>query len=143
MSKLKNRHMSLRDLESIYEWAKQNNMSFNDSKLKVLHYENHGDSTPSDVDLSERKQMEREARLKYLGILMSRTRKFEEQVEKAVNEARQMLGMHTFLNSVSVSQKQCLFCKTLVLPHREYCCMVWNSVTLRGIRRLEAVRRGC
>ena len=43
MSRLDDEHMLPRDLESIYEWAEQNNMSFNNSKFKVLHYEGHGE----------------------------------------------------------------------------------------------------
>ena len=77
------------DLNKIYEWAAENNMSFNSEKFELLRYK--VDDlvlepylTPNGCSIDEVSQV------KDLGILLDNTAMFEGQIEQAVNRATNM-----------------------------------------------------
>ena len=121
------------DLDKIYRWASSNNMSFNDDKFRALHY-NVGGST-----LHQRsycapggKVIEVVEDVKDLGVVMSCDGKFTRHIETSVRKARKMMGWVLRTFATRDPDPMLILYKAIVLPHLEYCCQVWNPVTLGG-----------
>ena len=73
-------------------------------------------------------------------ILMTDTDKFEYHIEAAVREACKMLGwvLRSFITRYP--QPLMTLYRALVLPHLEYCCQLWNPISVGSIRRLKSVQ---
>ena len=131
-----------RDLDKVYDWAASNNMDFNNGKFKVLHYMPNPTNQRSRHYLSPiGGHIESVDCVKDLGVVMSRTGKFKNQLEKIVNKARQMMGWIFRTFRTRDPQPMLILYKAIVLPHLEYCSQLWSPVALGSIRQLEAVQR--
>ena len=131
-----------RDLEIIYTRAGTNNIHFNEDKCKVLRYseeprnEAHlGYTNPSGGELDEVSDV------KDLGVLMANTGKFCLQVEMVTKKATQMLGWILRSFKSRALDPTIVLLRAVVLPHLEYCCQVWSTVTLDEVRKLESAQR--
>ena len=68
-------------------------MTFNDSKFKVLHYRFTRNNLAQGIYKSPSGEDIKEApRLKDLCVIMSRSGKFNDQIERVVSKGRQMMG---------------------------------------------------
>ena len=111
------------DLDTLFSWAKQNNMQFNGKKFQLLRYGKNEDVknntmyfTEDTSDLVERTEVVRD-----LGVMLSDDAKFKNHIDKVVAKSRQKSGwiMRTFVNRSPHLMRTLL--KTLVLPHVDYC----------------------
>ena len=132
-----------RDLEKIYSWATKGNMSFNDDKFRVLHY-----NVPGGEPREERMYQSPDGEaiknvpdIKDLGVIMTEGGGFEAHIEMTVRKARQMMGWLLRTFSTRNPIPMLILYKAIVLPHLEYGCQVWSPVSLGNIRKLEYVQR--
>ena len=130
------------DLQTMFEWAEKNNMTFNSSKFEMLRY-SHPKLSVSELcyvtpDGTTIKQC---SHLRDLGIIMNQNANFDQQIENTVKKAKQTMGwiLRSF-RSREPTMMMTLF-KAMVIPLLEYCCQLWNPTTIGEIRKLEAVQR--
>ena len=126
------------DLEKIYEWARINNMLFNNKKLEVLRYgpdTNLKDETsyycPDGSPIQEKES------LRDLGVTMSNTATFAEHINNTCQKARDMCSwiLRTFKSRAPGPMKT--LWKALVLPILDYCSQLWCPIKKGLIQQLE------
>lgn len=130
------------DLNSIYDWAARNNMAFNSTKFELIRYkatqdemERGGYVSPDGVPI------ERKSAVKDLGVVVSDSGEFGEQINQMVTRAKKKLGW--VLRSFETRQREHMLTlyKALILPLLEYCSQLWNPSRVGEIQKLEAVQR--
>ena len=129
-----------RDLNNTLQWASENNMKFNLSKFKTLRYEASSTQLPM-YKLSENQNMVMSETAKDLVITMCNNGRFDHHIRNIVKKSKMIAGwvLRTFATRETEPMLE-LF-KTLVLPHLEYCCIIWNPFELGYIRMIEGVQR--
>ena len=130
------------DLEAVYDWAVDNNMSFNNLKFELLR--RGSDTTlmactnytaPGGSIISEKEHV------KDLGVTMSSDCSFREHISKICTSARNMCSwiLRTFK---SRSEDLMLTTwKSLVLPILDYCSQLWCPSKRGEIQLLEEVQK--
>ena len=135
--------MMQEDLESVYEWARANNMFFNTSKFVHLRYMHPQCNLRNDVSYrtSAGDQIGTIQSTKDLGVEMSSTAEFSLQVSQAAKKGQRQAAwiLRTFVTRKKFPMLT-LF-KSLVLPLVEYCCQLWSPAILGDIRAIESVQR--
>ena len=131
------------DLDTLFSWAKQNNMQFNGKKFQLLRYGKNEDVknntmyfTEDTSDLVERTEVVRD-----LGVMLSDDAKFKNHIDKVVAKSRQKSGwiMRTFVNRSPHLMRTLL--KTLVLPHVDYCSQLWSPSKGSDLLKLEKIQK--
>ena len=130
------------DLENIYKWTIENNMSLNDDKFECLRYGSNKDikeqsSYKSPTDL----EIEVKDHVKDLGIIMSSDCTFHEHISQTVATAKSLTGwiLRTFCTRSALPMLT--LWKSLVLPKLDYCCILWNPISKGQIQTIEMVQR--
>ena len=128
------------DLENIYHWAITNNMEFNETKFEHMLY---GNSLlqARNYRAPDGSEILKPLNVRDLGVIMSTTIKFDEQLVAMVKKARQMTGwVLRVFETRSVKPMLILF-KAMIIPLLEYCCILWSPYQLGKIRDIEGVQR--
>ena len=79
---------------------------------------------------------------KYLGVFLHKHLTWSEHISGICNKAKQILGLfyrQFYNNSSSASLKQLY--SSLVRPHLEYTCQLWDPYTQNDINKLESVQK--
>ena len=129
------------DLDSIYNWTETNNMELNEVKFELLRYgkietlkENTAYLSPTNSVIAEK------LTVKDLGVLMSASNSFNDQIEKTIEKAKQISSW--ILRSFH-SRNQTLMLtlwKSLALPIVEYCSILWSPTKIHDIQQLEQLQ---
>jgi hypothetical protein len=131
-----------RDLEAVYQWAEDNNMSFNNLKFENLRFGS--DSTmkmttsytsPSGSIINTKDHV------KDLGVTMSADGSFSQHIKNICQSARNMCSwiLRTFFDR---SQDLMLTTwKSLVLPILDYCSQLWCPMNKGDIQMIEDVQK--
>ena len=129
------------DLDTIYEWAAVNNMEFNGCKFELLRYTVSGDPVEFIYKTMEGIDINRTMKTTDLGIVMSDSASFREQISVVATRARQRMGwiLRVFITRERIPMLTLY--RSLVLPLLEYCCALWSPGAIGMIRRLESVQR--
>jgi len=126
------------DLCNLVSWSKDWQMLFNVDKCKVMHI---GYNNKKAEYVMDGVKLERVTEEKDLGVIFSEDLKWEKQCSGAVSKANKILGMIK-RNFVDRSKEIVLpLYKSLVRPHLEYCCQIWNPYYNKDIKLLEGVQR--
>lgn len=130
------------DIKSLYEWTTKNLMEFNSTKFEVLRIGNNQNLKENLVYKTPEGDSIPETELtKDLGVNFSNKGDFREHIQIKTAKARQMSGyiLRTFM--IRNTQPMLILFKSLVLPHIEYCSVIWNPHLQKEINRLESVQR--
>ena len=130
------------DLEAVYQWAEDNNCSFNNKKFEALRYgideiiKLTTSYTAPDGTLISVKEHIRD-----LGVTMSADAAFKEHVNKICQSAKNMCSwiLRTF-HSRSPELMLTLW-KSLVLPILDYCSQLWSPSKIGEIQQIEDVQK--
>lgn len=131
-----------KDLTSLYSWAHQNNMFFNDNKFEHIHYSPQGFiENVSTYIAPDGSRINTKECVKDLGITLSSDCNFTEHIQNVVQKARSQSGwiLRTFR-----TRKRCpmlTLYKSLVIPLLEYCCQLWSPWRIGEKQSLEAIQR--
>ena len=129
------------DLDKIYEWSNINNMLLNDIKFELLRYginlqlKNETNyQTPSKIQITTKNDV------KDLGVIMSNTCLFKNQINKIIEKARNLIAwiFRTF-KTRNHSAMTTLY-KVLIIPVLEYCSVLWCPTSPGLIQMLEAIQ---
>ena len=130
------------DLEAVYQWAEDNNMSFNHKKFEALRYGK--DSvlklttnyvSPAGTIIDDKDQV------RDLGVTMSSDCTFKEHINKMCLSARNMCSwiLRTF-KSRSPDLMLTTW-KSLVLPILDYCSQLWSPQKRGEIQQIEEIQK--
>ena len=130
------------DLESVYSWAENINMTFNSGKFEWVRYT--ADQTlapPFQYAAPNQAPITQKSNLRDLGVQMSEDLKFDLQISKVVTTASQMVGwgLRTFRGRGK--HLMLVLLKSLVQPHLDYCSQMWSPATQGQINGIENVQR--
>ena len=129
------------DLESIYEWSRINNMTFNSEKFELMRYSVHGCPIEYTYKTSKNTEIIGSTKTTDLGVIMSNSAAFTEQVSAAASRSRGRMGWILRVFATREQLPLMTLFRSLVLPLLEYCCQLWSPGTLGLIRQLEGVQR--
>lgn len=126
------------DINSLSEWEKEWQMSFNKSKCKVMYF---GYTNPRHVYTLNGSSLSQTSIEKDLGINIEDTLKVAEHCSKVASKANAVLGMikRSFANRDQDLIIQAY--KTYVRPHLTYACQAWRPFLKKDVDRLEKVQR--
>ena len=129
------------DLSSIYKWAEDNAMKFNDTKFEQLNYGTLNNDpiepykNPSNEDIASSNIV------KDLGVITNSHITFRGHIDSIVTASKITSGMilRTFLTRDAEVMMR-LF-KTYIRSRLEYCCSVWSPVQQGEINEIERVQK--
>ena len=130
------------DLEAVYQWALDNNASFNNKKFEVLRHGNDDTlklttsyTAPDGTIITEK------SHLRDLGVTMSADGTFKEHITNICQSARNMCSwiLRTF-ESRSPELMLTLW-KSLVIPILDYCSQLWSPSKVGEIQQIEDLQK--
>ena len=130
------------DLEAVYQWADENNMSFNNLKFEVLRY---GGNTTLKLITSYTSSngtiIDAKEHVRDLGVTMSSNGNFSEHIRKMCQSARNMCSwiLRTFADRSH--DLMLTTWKTLVIPILDYCSQLWSPHKQGDIQLIEDVQK--
>ena len=130
------------DLKSVYQWAIDNNMEFNNTKFELLQYGlNFVIKKTVKYFAPDGTQITAKSHVKDLGVLMSSDGTFSEQINKICQSARDMCSwiLRTFKSRSPVLMKTTW--RTLVLPILDYCSQLWCPTKPGQIKQIESIQQ--
>ena len=128
-----------RDLDTIYSWVEHHNMAFNASKFMVMTY-GESDFPPVYLDSAQR-PISQVSSTRDLGVILQSNGKFDQHIQEKVSKASQLCGwiFRTFKTRDKLSMLTLY--KSLILPHLDYCSLVWSPSSVGDLQRIESVQR--
>ena len=129
-------------IKHIEQWSIENYLDFNTSKCKYMVVSRKRDPPEPDVPLLLfGSALERVDSYKYLGVLLTGDLSWSLQVETVCQKARRILGLlyRRFYGRASQDSLKQLYL-SLVRPHLEYACQVWDPHLSRDKNALEKVQ---
>ena len=130
------------DLEAVYQWAEDNNMSFNDLKFEVLRF-------GSDLTLKlitsytnpSGNIIDSKEHVPDLGVTVSADGSFREHIRKVCQSARNMCAW--ILRTFSDRREDLMLTtwKSLVLPILDYCSQLWSPQNKGDIQMIEDIQK--
>ena len=127
------------DLRAVYDWARVNNMDFNETKFEHIRFgpsEGLTGYTSANGTCIQTCQS-----VKDLGVIISEDMKFEDQISDMVRKARRHAGLILRVFETREKTAMLTLFKSIVIPLLEYCCQLWSPRTIGLIRKVEAVQR--
>ena len=127
-----------KDLDTVFSWSQQWQMSFNADKCKCLHLGTSNQNYNYSIGETQVINISQE---KDLGVIINESLDASTHCAKVVCTANKILGMlnRTFENK-SKSNILRLY-KSLVRPHLEYCSQVWRPYHQKDIDNIEKIQR--
>ena len=129
------------DLSKIYNWTKNNLMEFNSTKFEVLKIGKNEDLKDCFYENPEGENIPEVTTAKDLGVNFNDKGDFSDHILIKTSKAKQMSGyiLRTFM--IRNPEPLMMLFKSLVLPHLEYCVIVWNPYLQKEITMLEQIQR--
>ena len=131
-----------RDLHSVEEWCKANNLPINAAKGNILTVTNKLNPVVFQYNSTSGNAIPRVVTVKDLGVQVDSNLKFDAHVENIVNKAFKILGfvIRTSRSFKSLGSVLHLY-KSLVLLQLEYACQVWSPAYNKYSDAIEVVQR--
>ena len=128
------------DLDKLAQWEAKWKMEFHPKKCQVMHITRQRKPRISPYTLHGH-VLERVDEAKYLGVTVTSDLRWKSHVQNVANKASRSLGfLRRNLRTSSQALKTTAYF-TLVRPHLEYACTVWDPYTQQDIKQIEAVQR--
>ena len=115
-------------------------MDFHPDKCSILRVHRKKDPLVHQYSLKGH-TLASENHTKYLGVTISEDLTWTTHINNTVKKANSILGFLRRNLRVSNEQTKEAAYKTLVRPHLEYCCTIWNPNTKELKHRVEMVQR--
>ena len=130
------------DLNSINAWVVQNHLHFNATKCKFMVISRKRGYHHQPVLFLETTPLEKVDSFRYLGLLISSDLSWSGHIETICSKARQLLGL-LYRRLYHHADPQALFqlYLSLIRPHLEYGCPVWDPYLLKDRKILENVQK--
>ena len=130
------------DVAAIENCSSSNSLNFNISKCKYMVVSRKRmPTTPASPVLLNSIPLERVELFKHLGLVISSDLSWSNHITSICAKAKRILGLlyRHYYNHVERDVLKQLYI-SLVRPHLEYSCAVWDPYTLKDKRNLEQVQ---
>ena len=130
------------DLSTVSEWLRANKLTVNVNKTKyVVFGSRHMLQDKPDLNLKiSGQKIERVSVMKYLGVLLDDTLTFEDHIQYVVDKATKKLGILRKSREFLPRNTSILLYKSLVLPHIDYCDLVYMTASEYHLNRLQLIQ---
>ncbi|XP_076044744.1 uncharacterized protein LOC143027351 [Oratosquilla oratoria] len=129
-------------LDTVYAWANDCNMQFNEEKFEVLRYgTNQGIKDNTEVHMERGMKITPKAHVKCLGIYLGDDATFQHHIMQIMKRARGMASWVLRTFSSREVQVMLTLWKALIQPILDYCSQLWSPHKRGDIQKLEAVQR--
>ena len=130
------------DLSIVSEWLRANKLTVNVNKTKyVVFGSRHQLQDKPDLNLNiSGQKIERVSTMKYLGVLLDDLLNFEEHIEYVVNKSTKKLGILRKSREFLPRKTSILLYKSLVLPHIDYCDLIYMTANESQLHRLQLIQ---
>ena len=127
-----------RDLNTLYKWAEDNNMQYNDNKFEHITYGQQNNRTylsPNGIPIQKKNT------IKDLGVYISSDGKFNVHICNLVKASQQTTAwiLRTFRTRNKNVMKTLL--KSLIIPKIEYASIIWSPNNQKEIKIIENIQR--
>ena len=133
-----------RDTTSLCSWLAINHLTLNLTKCCYMLFSRKHQLTLPDTDLyvGDTHALARVDHYKYLGLNFSTDLSWSHHIGLVCKKTRKLLGM-LYRNFYQLSSSHILvkLYKSLIRPHMEYTCSVWDPHLKKGIQTLENVQK--
>ena len=133
------------ELSVIDEWLKANRLTLNTKKTKYVIFgtRNTLEHVPQDLNIKiGSEKIERVKHMKYLGMILDEKLTFDEHVHQTYTKASQKLGILRRSREYLDTTTSLTLYKSLVLPHLDYCDIVYMCTTAQNLNRLQLIQNG-
>lgn len=127
------------DLDRVYVWAEQNNMSFNSKKFQAIRFAEMVSQAVYNTDVGV--PMDTTELVKDLGVHISSDLHFDQHIRIVVNKGKRVSGWITRVFSTREPGVMLTLLKQLVYPTVEYNSVMWNPSDPSLIDALENIQR--
>ena len=131
------------DLNSVYTWAKNNNMEFNSDKFELLRYRVPGaliqDQTFYKADNGD--MIEEKYLLRNLGITISNDASFTTHIQERIEALKSKVGWVLRTFRARDPKTMLTLWKQLIQPDHDYCCQLWSPEKIWEIQDIEVTLR--
>ena len=134
-------HMLEVDLESVHQWIERNHLQMNVAKtqLMVLNRKRRKCQAEQIHVVLRGVEIAKWEKVKYLGVLVDRDLKWKDHILKVRHKCLCALGIRRVSSCLPVSTRRTLY-NALVLPHFDYCSVVWHSCGTTLSQKIERVQ---
>jgi hypothetical protein len=129
------------DINSIFEWADENNMYFNGDKFVSLQYRIKNNNIAANYVTSAGVQINRESQAKDLGVIMETDTGFSGHYKLKLAIARKLIGIICRSFKSRKASVMIRLWKSLILPVIEYCSVLVSPYKKKDIEEIEAIQR--
>jgi len=129
------------DLNKVAAWIKSNGLKMNVAKTQALVLSRkRGRPQAKQIEISlNGESINTQDSVKYLGVVVDQNLTLEQQVSKVRQKSLAGLAFIRRAGAYLPSSTRCLLYNALVLPHLDYCSVVWHSCGKTIGDRLERV----
>ena len=129
------------DLNNIYQWSNQNNMVLNDVKFELMRYgKNDQLKNETNYQTPNKIPIETKNDVKDLGVIMSNTCLFTNQINKIIEKAKNLIAWIFRAFKTRKYNAMITLYKVLILPVLEYCSVLWCPTGHGQIQLLETIQ---
>ena len=127
------------DLRILEKWEKKWQMRFKPDKCNIMRFTRKSRPIHHSYTLSGH-QLESVSNHNYLGVTLSYNLKWNSHIDASTAKASSIIGFlrRNLYNAPRNVKLQAY--KSLVCPHLEYCCSVWDPFTQRNTNKIQAVQ---
>ncbi len=130
------------EMSVVTEWLKANKLTLNVQKSKYVIFGTRAKlQGVGNVNLDvSGEPLERTNKMKYLGMILDEKLNFDEHVDYICNKAVNKLGILRKARDFLDLETSVLLYKSLVLPHFDYCDIVYASTSVTNLQRLQVMQ---
>ena len=127
------------DLQKMEEWEEEWDMRFHPSKCSVLTMSRKQTTCGHQYKLHNQ-VLENVTSMKYLGITLQHSAKFDQNINTVVAKVNRTLGFLRRNLRIRETNIKAQAYKSLVCPILKYSCTVWDPAAQKDINRLDALQ---
>ena len=131
------------DLNTVYIWAKNNNMEFNSDEFELLRYRVPGasvqDQTFYKADNGDK--IKEKYLLKDFGITITNDTSFATHIQERIEALKSKVGWVLRTFKARDPRNMLTLWKQLIQPDHDYCCQLWSPEKIGQIQDIEVTLR--
>ena len=127
-------HMINTELHNIAEWLKLNKLTLNINKTKYMIFQMPNKKVTVPTLTIDGVNIERVQHFNFLGLILDTHLNWNKHIEKIANKCSRTIGIINKLKHVLPKSIRIILYNSLILPHINYCLMIWGYQCNRIIK---------
>ena len=138
------------DLTKIIEWSQANSMQLHEEKFEMLSYQTKGKTMLSELPFSNEFMqyktkdghiISQKPLVRHLGVHLSDDLTWKSHINIMLKNARNISGwILSVFGDRHITTMLQLY-KTMIGPHLEYCCQLWNPHLIKEVQAIEKIQQ--